>query len=95
MKSNAVVFKDGNQVVFESVDCPDPSPDQVVVNVTHSWISNGTEGSYLRGSALRAIPLVPWRPASLSDCRGLQKVGIVDWVGASDWVVEAIRSLFQ
>ena len=83
MKSNAVVFKDGNQVVFESVDCPDPGPDQVVVNVTHSWISNGTEGSYLRGERIEGdTPWCPGDPHPFPVVAGYQKVGIVDWVGS-------------
>ena len=83
MKSNAVVFKDRNQMVFESVDCPDPGPNQVVVNVTHSWISNGTEGSYLRGERIEGD--TPWRPGDphpFPVIAGYQKVGIVDWVGS-------------
>lgn len=82
MKSNAVVFKDRNQVVFESIECPDPGPGQVVVNVTHSWISNGTEGSYLRGERIEGD--TPWRPGDphpFPVIAGYQKVGIVDWVG--------------
>jgi 3-hydroxyethyl bacteriochlorophyllide a dehydrogenase len=83
MKSNAVVFKDRNQVVFESVESPDPGPDQVVVNVTHSWISNGTEGSYLRGERIEGD--TPWRPGDphpFPVIAGYQKVGVVDWVGS-------------
>ncbi len=83
MNANAVVFKNPNEVVFESVDCPDPTEEQVVVNVTHSWISNGTEGSYLRGE--RVDGDTPWRPGDPSPfpiVAGYQKVGIVDWVGS-------------
>ena len=83
MKSNAVVFKDRNHVVYESVECPDPGPDQVVVNVTHSWISNGTEGSYLRGERIEGD--TPWRPGDphpFPVIAGYQKVGTVDWVGS-------------
>ncbi len=82
MKANAVVFKSKNEVSFESVECPDPEPDQVVVDVSHSWISNGTEGSYLRGE--RVDGDTPWRPGDPSPfpiVAGYQKVGTVDWVG--------------
>ncbi len=87
MRARAVVFTAPNAVEFRDgesswVDCPDPGPDEVVVSVTHSWISNGTEGSFLRGervlgdTAYRSgdplpFPLVP----------GYQKVGVVEFVG--------------
>lgn len=82
MQAKAVVFPQANQVEFVDVTCPDPGPDDVVVRVSHSWISNGTESSYLRGervagdTARRAddpqpFPVVP----------GYQKVGVVKWVG--------------
>ncbi len=83
MKANAVVFKNQNVVSFETVDCPDPDDNQVVVNVTHSWISNGTEGSYLRGERIDGD--TPWRPGDphpFPIVAGYQKVGIVDWVGS-------------
>ncbi len=84
MKANAVVFTDKNQVSFQPVDCPDPDENQVIVNITHSWISNGTEGSYLRGERIDGD--TPWRPGDphpFPIVAGYQKVGIVDWVGAA------------
>lgn len=83
MKSQAVVFTGHNQVAFQEVDCPDPGPGDVVVNVTHSWISNGTEGSYLRGERIEGD--TPWRPGDPTPfpvAAGYQKVGLVDWVGS-------------
>lgn len=84
MKAKAVVFTDRNEVVFQEVDCPDPNEDQVVVQVTHSWISNGTEGSYLRGERIEGD--TPWRPGDphpFPIAAGYQKVGVVEWVGAN------------
>jgi len=84
MKANAVVFRGPNEVSFEAVNCPDPSDDQVVVKVTQSWISNGTEGSYLRGERIEGD--TPWRPGDplpFPIVAGYQKVGIVDWVGSN------------
>lgn len=84
MKANAVVFTDKNQVSFQPVDCPDPDENQVIVNITHSWLSNGTEGSYLRGE--RVDGDTPWRPGDphpFPIVAGYQKVGIVDWVGSA------------
>jgi hypothetical protein len=52
MKANAVIFSAPNTVHYGEVRCPEPGPADVVVHVTHSWISNGTEGSYLRGERI-------------------------------------------
>lgn len=83
MKSKAVVFEDRNEVVFREVDCPDPTSSQIVVNVTDSWISNGTEGSYLRGERIDGdTPVLPGDPKPFPIISGYQKVGVVDWVGA-------------
>ncbi|EDY84489.1 oxidoreductase, zinc-binding dehydrogenase family [Verrucomicrobiia bacterium DG1235] len=83
MKAKAVVFTDRNTISFQEVDCPDPAADQVVVRVTHSWISNGTEGSYLRGERIDGD--TPWRPGDphpFPIVAGYQKVGVVEWVGS-------------
>lgn len=83
MKAKAVVFTKANTVSFESVDCPDPGPDQLVVRVTRSWISNGTEGSYLRGERVEGD--TPWRPGEPDPfpvVSGYQKIGVVEWIGA-------------
>ena len=83
MKGKAVVFKRPGQVAFEEVSCPDPAEDQVVVNVTHSWISNGTEGSYLRGERIDGdTPRREGDPFPFPIVAGYQKVGLVDWVGS-------------
>ena len=52
MKASAVVFPEPNKVEFREVTCPDPGPQHVVVRLTHSWISVGTEGSFLRGERI-------------------------------------------
>lgn len=106
MKANAVVFTGPGEVAFTEVDCPDPGPNQVVVNLSHSWISNGTEGSYLRGERVEGD--TPWRPVDPQPfpvAAGYQKVGVVDWVGADvadlkkgDWVfaiVSEINGMFE
>jgi 2-desacetyl-2-hydroxyethyl bacteriochlorophyllide A dehydrogenase len=56
----------------------------VVVEVHHSWISNGTEGSFLRGERLSGDEA--WRPgdpAPFPMVAGYQKVGRVVSVGAA------------
>jgi 3-hydroxyethyl bacteriochlorophyllide a dehydrogenase len=82
MQAHAVVFTAPNTVEYRPVTCPEPGPRDVVVRVTHSWISNGTEGSYLRGeriagdTARRAGD--PWPFPIVA---GYQKVGLVEWIG--------------
>lgn len=49
MKSRAVVFIDQHQVAVQTIDVPEPGPRDVVIEVVYSWISNGTESSFLRG----------------------------------------------
>ncbi len=83
MKSHAVVFTAPGKVAFQEVSCPEPGPEDVVIDLTHSWISNGTEGSFLRGERLAgdtARKLGDPEPFPL--IAGYQKVGWVRQVGA-------------
>jgi 2-desacetyl-2-hydroxyethyl bacteriochlorophyllide A dehydrogenase len=53
-----------------------------VIRVTHSWISNGTEGSYLRGERIQGD--TAWRPGDphpFPIIAGYQKIGVVEWIG--------------
>ena len=95
MQADAVVFPRANEVEFTEVTCPDPGPDDAVVRVTRSWISNGTEGSYLRGERIAGdtayrdgdpipFPIVP----------GYQKVGVVEQVGANITDLEEGETVF-
>jgi len=98
MKSHAVVFTARNQVAYREIECPEPGPDDVVVELHHSWISNGTEGSFLRGE--RVSGDVAWQqgdPAPFPMVAGYQKVGRVLSVGAAvtrfvpgDWVFASV-----
>lgn len=82
MNAQAVVFTAPGQVEFRTVECPDPGPSDVVVRVTHSWISNGTEGSFLRGERIAGDTAYrtgdPWPFPIVA---GYQKVGVAEWVG--------------
>ena len=49
MRAKAVVFVAPRTVEVQDVETPEPGPGDAVIRVTHSWISNGTEGSFLRG----------------------------------------------
>ncbi|MFC0335057.1 alcohol dehydrogenase catalytic domain-containing protein [Paenibacillus sepulcri] len=83
MKAKAVVFTGVNEVAYLDVEVKDPGPDDVVVDVEHSWISVGTEQSYLRGERIsgeqvtRAGDVLPFPQVA-----GYQKVGIVREVGS-------------
>ena len=101
MKSHAVVFTGPNQVSFQEISCPEPGPDDLVVELHHSWISNGTEGSFLRGERLSGD--VAWRPGDPSPfpmVAGYQKVGRVVRVGGAvrgfspgDWVFASMSKV--
>ena len=83
MQANAVVFTGPNTVEYRPVTCPEPGPRDVVVRVTHSWISNGTEGSFLRGERIAGdTPYRPGDPWPFPIVAGYQKIGVAEWVGA-------------
>jgi bacteriochlorophyllide a dehydrogenase len=94
MHAHAVVFTGPNHVSYQAIECPDPGPGEVVVELHHSWISNGTEGSFLRGERLSGDEAWrPGNPAPFPMVAGYQKVGRVLSVGAAvtdlgrgDWV---------
>ncbi|RFC46845.1 MAG: 3-hydroxyethyl bacteriochlorophyllide a dehydrogenase [Verrucomicrobia bacterium] len=106
MKSHAVVFTARNQVEYRAIECPEPGAEDVVVEVHHSWISNGTEGSFLRGERLSGdVAWQPGDPAPFPMVAGYQKVGRVRSVGAAvtrfapgDWVfasVSRVSGMFE
>lgn len=82
MKSPAVLFTAKNRVEFGEVTIPDPAPGDMVVRTTHSWISNGTEGSFLRLERFDGVtPWQPHMPLPYPMVPGYQKVGVVEEVG--------------
>ena len=83
MKANAVVFTAPLRVEFKEIDCPDPTDNDIVVRVDQSWISNGTEGSYLRGERSDGDrPFVDGDPVPFPVVAGYQKTGTVEWIGS-------------
>jgi len=95
MQARAVVFTSPNTVSIQEVTCPDPGPGDVVVRVTHSWISNGTEGSYLRGERSDGdTPFAEGDPSPFPVVAGYQKIGIVEWVGAEVEDLEIGETVF-
>lgn len=83
MQAKGVVFTAPRVARFREVKCPEPSPSDVVVRVTTSWISNGTEGSYFRGERSDGdTPFLEGDPLPFPVVAGYQKIGIVEAVGA-------------
>ena len=83
MQAQAVVFTGKGQVAFRQIQVPEPGPRDVVVGVSFSWISSGTEGSVLRGE--RTGGDVPWMvgdPPIFPTVPGYQKTGVVEWVSS-------------
>lgn len=82
LTAQAAVAEEVGRVVWREVRVPEPTDDDVVVRVTHSWISNGTEGSFVRGERIAGD--IAWRPTDpipFPHVSGYQKCGIVESVG--------------
>ena len=98
LSGQAVIFTDREQVEFGEIKLPEPGPEEVVVRVRHSWISNGTEGSFLRGERTAGdVPYQPGDPWPFPLVPGYQKTGVVEWVGdavtdiaVGDWVFASV-----
>lgn len=106
MRAEAVIFTGPSTVTFGEVTCPEPGPDDVVVQVRHSWISTGTELSVLRGERMAGdTPHRTGDPSPFPRVPGYQKVGQVEAVGANvsdlalgDWVfgtVSPVEGMFR
>lgn len=84
MKAHAVVAVKPWNVQYREVEAPDPGPDDAVIRVAHSWISNGTEGSFVRGERIAGdTPRSRRDPLPFPHVPGYQKVGTVEWVGSN------------
>ena len=96
MKAQAVVFTGPGEVSFETVDCPGPNENQAVIRLTHSWISNGTEGSFLRGE--RTDGDTPYHPGDewpFPIVAGYQRIGVVEWIGRQVSDIEIGETVFS
>lgn len=83
MQAEAVVAIAPGRVAFQSVSVPEPGADDVVIRITHSWISNGTEGSFVRGERIAGdTPRAETDPLPFPHVPGYQKVGVIEWVGS-------------
>ena len=82
MKAEAVVFPSKGRVIFQEVEVPEPGPRDVVVQTKYSWISTGTERSFLRGERVDGeTPVREGTQPTFPIVPGYQKTGIVQWVG--------------
>jgi bacteriochlorophyllide a dehydrogenase len=84
MRSKAVVFTAPNEVRYLDVESPDPGENDIVIDIHHSWISNGTEGSFLRGERLSGDEA--WQqgdPMPFPMIAGYQKVGRIVSLGTN------------
>ncbi|MDX1933173.1 MAG: zinc-binding dehydrogenase [Capsulimonadales bacterium] len=82
MQAKALVAVEPWKTAFQTVDVPDPGPEDVVIRLTYSWISNGTEGSFVRGERIAGdTPRTETDPLPFPHVPGYQKVGIVERIG--------------
>ncbi len=87
--AKAVVAEKVGQVAWRDVQIPAPTDDDVVVRPEYSWISNGTEGSFVRGERIAGD--IAWRPGDpvpFPHVPGYQKCGVVESVGRNVTHVE-------
>ena len=84
MRAHAAVAVASWKVEYQEVEAPEPGPEDVVVRLLHSWISNGTEGSFVRGERIAGdTPRSPSDPLPFPHVPGYQKVGVVQEVGSA------------
>jgi bacteriochlorophyllide a dehydrogenase len=82
-KAYATVATAIGEVNFTKVSIPEPTSEDVIVKISHSWISPGTERSFIMGERLSGeIPRMHDDPLPFPLISGYQKVGTIEWVGA-------------
>jgi 3-hydroxyethyl bacteriochlorophyllide a dehydrogenase len=93
--TRAVVFEEPGVVRVRQVEIPEPGPGDVVVRTVSSWISPGTEASYLRGERLAGdTPRGPDDPMPFPVVAGYQKIGVVEHVGPEVDAVSVGQTVF-
>jgi len=94
--TTAVVFEAALRVVVRDVEIPEPGPDDVVVDTVTSWISPGTELSYLRGDRVYGDTAAgPDQPYPFPRVAGYQKIGTVVETGSNVASVREGQTVFQ
>ncbi|MBP1994536.1 zinc-binding dehydrogenase [Paenibacillus eucommiae] len=82
MEAKAVVFTDKMKVAFQAVEIPEPARDQVLIDVEYSWISIGTESSFLRQERISGeMAYKEGDPSPFPHVPGYQKVGVIRAIG--------------
>ena len=82
-KAYAAVTTALGEVNFTEVSIPEPTREDVVVKISHSWISPGTERSFIMGERLSGeTPRLEGEALPFPLASGYQKVGTIEWVGA-------------
>ncbi len=82
MEAAAVVAEEPGRVEFRAVSVPEPTVEDVVVRVRHSWISPGTERSMILGERIDGeTSRGETDPLPFPQVPGYQKVGTIEWVG--------------
>ncbi|MFC5651217.1 hypothetical protein ACFPYJ_19320 [Paenibacillus solisilvae] len=84
MKGRGVVFTKKGIVRYQDVEVPEPGDEDIVIEVEHSWISIGTESSFLKGERITGEQ--PYREGDtlpFPQINGYQKVGIVTHIGSA------------
>jgi len=95
MQARAVVAVEPYRIEVQNVEIPEMGADDVQVRVVHSWISNGTEGSFVRGERIAGdTPRSDTDPLPFPHVPGYQKVGVVEEVGANVSKVQPGDSVF-
>ncbi len=95
MKAKAVVFTNRLKVEFTEVDIPEPCDQDVVVELEHSWISIGTESSFLRGERIQGeVPYQSGDPWPFPIVAGYQKTGRIIAVGKGEQRLKVGDSVF-
>lgn len=95
MEAQAVVAEALGRITFKTVSVPEPTPEDVTVRIRHSWISPGTERSYILGERLDGeTPLKLSDPRPFPVVPGYQKVGVVEWVGREVQGIEVGETVF-
>ncbi|MCD9020751.1 alcohol dehydrogenase catalytic domain-containing protein [Cohnella silvisoli] len=84
MKAKAVVFTGKREVEVREIDVPELAEDQVLIDVTYSWISIGTESSFLKQERIAGdAAYKPGDPPPFPQVPGYQKVGVVRALGSN------------
>ena len=82
LTTHAVVLERPLEVVVREIEIPPPGPDDMVIDTITTWISPGTEMSYLKGDRVYGdTAAIEGSPNPFPRVVGYQKVGRITEVG--------------